>query len=215
MRRRSLLAALVVAGLAALPASAGAQQPQAVTVSAQNFSFAPAAVTITAGDTVRWQNLEGFHNVHFDFSPTALFPPARPDAASWQDVPAQTFDEPGTYTYFCDPHRAIGMVATITVSARAAEVRRLAIARSAAGASVVLELTAPAAVTGRLERRPRRGRGRYRAFGTVDFGTVQAGVQRRALRRTAEGRRLTAGRYRLRLEVAGAAQRALTFAVGR
>jgi plastocyanin len=215
MRRPPKVAALVVAGLAAVPASAAAQPPPAVTVTAQNFTFAPAAVTITAGDTVRWQNLDGFHNIHFDFSPAPLFPPARPDAAFWQDIPAQTFNEPGTFTYFCDPHRAIGMVATITVNARPLEVRQLAIARSAAGPSVVIELTTPAAVSGRLERRPRRGAGRYRAFGTVDFGTVPAGVQRRALRRTAEGRRLTSGRYRLRLEVAGAAQRALTFTVGR
>lgn len=210
MRRPSTVAALVAGGLAVVPASAAAQQPQTVTVSAQNFSFAPAQVTVNAGDTVRWQNLEGFHNVHFDFSDAPLFPPARPDAAVWQNGVAQTFTTPGTHTYFCDPHRAIGMVATITVSAPATQVRRLAVARG--GASVLIELSAPAAVRGALER---RSRGRYRAFGTVDFGMVEAGRQRLALRRTAEGRRLTPARYRLRLEVAGAAQRALTFTVPR
>ena len=59
-----------------------------------------------------------------------------------------------------------------------------------------IDLSQPATVTGTLRR---RGRG----FGRVRFGTVQAGARTLSFRRNAAGRRLTAGRYTLRLRIAG------------
>lgn len=72
------------------------------------------------------------------------------------------------------------------------------------GVSVEIELSAPAQVTGRITR---RRDGRFRRFGTVDFGVVPAGEQRLTFRKSDAGRRLTRGRYRLRLSVAGAKRR--------
>ncbi len=81
------------------------------------LAFEPAKVTIKAGDTVKWVNNKlAPHNVVFDsqvkdadklnhkgllFSPGESF--------------EITFSEPGTYPYFCEPHRGAGMNGTIVV----------------------------------------------------------------------------------------------------
>ena len=77
------------------------------------LAFEPSSVTISAGDTVKFVNNKlGPHNAvvegHDDLSHTDLaFTPGE----SWE----QTFDEPGSYSYYCEPHRGAGMVGTITV----------------------------------------------------------------------------------------------------
>ena len=77
------------------------------------LAFEPSTVTISAGDTVKFVNNKlGPHNAvvegHDELSHTDLaFAPGE----SWE----QTFSEPGTYTYYCEPHRGAGMVGTITV----------------------------------------------------------------------------------------------------
>lgn len=78
------------------------------------LAFEPSKVSIKAGDTVKWVNNKlPPHNVVFEgaaaskshkglvFSPGESF-----------DV---TFDEPGTYSYYCEPHRGAGMQGTIVV----------------------------------------------------------------------------------------------------
>jgi hypothetical protein len=74
------------------------------------------------------------------------------------------------------------------------------------GVRVRIDLSQPATVSGTLRRR-------NRSFGRVRFGTVAAGPRTLSFRRNAAGRRLTAGRYTLRLQVAGAPQDALSFRV--
>ena len=71
---------------------------------------------------------------------------------------------------------------------------------------VRIDLTQPATVTGTLRRRSR-------GYGRIRFGTVEAGARTLSFRRNAAGRRLTAGRYTLRLRIAGEKQPALRFRV--
>jgi len=83
------------------------------------LKFEPSALTIHKGDTVKWVNNKlSPHNVVFDPAKS----PA--DAASISHKalvysPGEsfttTFDEAGTYAYYCEPHRGAGMAATITV----------------------------------------------------------------------------------------------------
>lgn len=82
-----------------------AQTSHEVTVS--NFAFSPASLTINAGDTVRWTNSEGFHNVN---GTEATFPDNPQSfgnslaAATW--VYEFVFTESGAYQYRCDQHPA-------------------------------------------------------------------------------------------------------------
>lgn len=74
-------------------------------------TFSPSAVTINAGDTVTWSNSGGNHNVVL--GGTAL---NAPSTTSWT-LPPQPFNQAGTFSYYCQVHRAIGMTGTVTVLA--------------------------------------------------------------------------------------------------
>ncbi len=77
------------------------------------LAFEPSSLTISAGDTVRFVNNSlGPHNAvvegHGELSHADLaFAPGE----SWDT----TFSDPGSYSYYCEPHRGAGMVGTITV----------------------------------------------------------------------------------------------------
>ena len=81
------------------------------------LAFQPAKVTIKAGDTVQWVNNKlSPHNVVFDSSAKdadkythkgLAFAPGETFEA--------TFDEAGTYDYYCEPHRGAGMKGSIIV----------------------------------------------------------------------------------------------------
>jgi plastocyanin len=77
-----------------------------------NF-FSPANATIDRGARVRWIKAS-----------TAVFHTVTPEGhTAWQrfatDVPNDTFEvvlqAAGDFPYFCEPHRTVGMVGTITV----------------------------------------------------------------------------------------------------
>ena len=74
----------------------------------QGFAFGPDAVTVAAGATVTWTNLDNAD--HTVTQNGALLD--SPDLAT-DDTYEVTFEEPGTYEYFCKFHPA--MRATITV----------------------------------------------------------------------------------------------------
>lgn len=70
------------------------------------FAFTPAAIRVDAGTTVRWvwTGKGGRHNVverdgefESEYYETA--------DATYE----YTFDDPGVYPYYCEPHRALGM----------------------------------------------------------------------------------------------------------
>jgi len=91
---------------------------QVVAVAADGFSFSPASFEIGAGDTVRWEWEAGGHNVKAD---------SVPDGSDWSGTPGSdlystghtysyTFDVPGEYSYYCQPHRSSGMTGSFTVT---------------------------------------------------------------------------------------------------
>jgi plastocyanin len=94
--RTALLLAATL--LSAAPPSAGAQ---AVEVRIRDYAFEPARITIEAGTTVKWINLEkrASHSVLFTgpggVESERMFP-----GESWQ----RRFDAPGKYRYTCGPH---------------------------------------------------------------------------------------------------------------
>ena len=98
---------------------------------AQGYRFEPAALTIKAGDTVKWTMVSGGpHNVAFDpaavaavkaqlsaampnqqgeLSSPMMTQPNEVYQATFTGVPA------GTYEYHCTPHLAMNMKGTLTI----------------------------------------------------------------------------------------------------
>jgi plastocyanin len=82
------------------------------TVEAGMFYYTPTILTIDAGDTVTWDNVDGFHDVVAYDGSFVL------DACSAPClIGTITFDEPGVYEYYCSvgSHEAQGMIGTIVV----------------------------------------------------------------------------------------------------
>jgi plastocyanin len=93
--------------------------------------FTPQEITVQAGDTVTWRNDSGVaHTVtaysdsvssdlYFSSGEASGEEQARnnvPDELMQpDDVFRFTFDEPGTYEYFCIPHESAGMTGTVIV----------------------------------------------------------------------------------------------------
>jgi nitrite reductase (NO-forming) len=74
------------------------------------FGFTPAAVKVSPGTTVEWTWVEGMHNVE---ATDGSFKSQMTDSTG--HTFAQTFDAAGVYTYFCLPHKAMGMKGAIVV----------------------------------------------------------------------------------------------------
>ena len=82
--------------------------------------FTPSSLVIEAGDTVRWRNIGGGHNV---FASDGSFRCAEgceseggngnPSHNLW--ISEVTFREIGTIAYICQPHVGFGMIGSITV----------------------------------------------------------------------------------------------------
>ena len=78
---------------------------------------------------------------------------------------------------------------------------------------VQIDLSLPARGRGHADP-PAAARQRARqSFGRVDFGTVAAGARTLTFTKNAAGKRLTAGRYKLKLTVTGRAPQTLSFKV--
>lgn len=81
--------------------------------------FEPDSITVSTGTEVTWEWQSNTHNVKVE---------SQPDGADWQGTEGgsgNTFDEgyvysftfevPGTYEYYCAPHRAQGMTGEVVV----------------------------------------------------------------------------------------------------
>ena len=79
-----------------------------MTITIRNFDFMPMDITVAAGTTVVWKNLDG--EPHTVVSADGLF---RSQALDQDDSFRFTFEKPGTYRYICSIHPK--MRATITV----------------------------------------------------------------------------------------------------
>lgn len=82
-------------------------------VSVFSFSFAPKTLTIQPGDTVRWTNAGGSHNVVAD---DGSFTNGAPSPSAWTF--SRVFNTSGDFGYFCSPHGSpgSGMFGTIRVA---------------------------------------------------------------------------------------------------
>lgn len=95
---------LVVPGSENVPPAANANQPveaeeypNSAAVLLQNFSFAPASVTIVAGGEVTWINRDSVnHTVTGDDWGSELF--------GKDQTFTKKFETPGVYPYYCTPH---------------------------------------------------------------------------------------------------------------
>ena len=96
----------VLRGLAALLLGAGTAQGRVYDVTLQGMEFTPATLTIHQGDSIRFTNVEGVHNVHADddsfvcASDCSLH--TAPAPAPWSVV--RRFDRLGALGYYCEQH---------------------------------------------------------------------------------------------------------------
>lgn len=112
----SLLATLLMSGAAQAGSENGhdhdaANNDDVVEVEMISNRFEPDELEITVGTTVRWVNVErrSNHDIYFpeeEIESGRLFP-----EESWE----RTFDEVGTYEYYCQPHEDRGMHGVIRV----------------------------------------------------------------------------------------------------
>jgi plastocyanin len=106
---RFLIAALSVAILGGMGSSiAAAAETEAPKVVVKDFMFTPISLTVKAGSTVTWVNLDD--EPHTVVSNTQLF---RSGALDTNETFSFKFIEPGTYHFTCSIHPR--MVGTIVV----------------------------------------------------------------------------------------------------
>jgi len=111
MRRTAALLAAAFAFLT-LTEIAPARAATAHAVRISGYAFQPAALTVTAGDTVTWTNADQApHDVTTTSAPVAIHGSRMEKGQSW----SYTFTTPGTYAYICSIHP--DMKATVIVKA--------------------------------------------------------------------------------------------------
>lgn len=90
----------------------GPDDGDVVEITIENFRFASAELRVPAGTTVRWRNTTStFHTVT---------PNGHTAWTEWQTAGSGEtfevrFDQPGSYPYYCVPHRSLGMTGTVIV----------------------------------------------------------------------------------------------------
>ena len=112
MKKISWLVAMSLFMLSAFVPAAWAQD-QEVTVGMEDNFFDKADITVAPGTTVTWvqRGQYGHTTTSYDGRwDSGLIEGGTDGTYSY------TFEEPGTYEYFCRPHEEVGMVGTVTVS---------------------------------------------------------------------------------------------------
>jgi len=107
---------LVIASVSVLALAISARA-MVHTASVGGFSFTPKNLTISTGDTVRWQWASGTHTTT---SGTGRVDPQsgllwNAPINSTQRTFQRQFNSIGTFPYYCVPHEDFGMTGTITV----------------------------------------------------------------------------------------------------
>lgn len=92
----------VLAGLGLVLCS-GAAAAATHEVQVISFRFEPETLVVQPGDTVRWRNLGGDHNVVAD---DESFTNGPPSSGNW--TYSRVFDLAGEYGYYCQPHGGPG-----------------------------------------------------------------------------------------------------------
>jgi len=101
----SFITAVVLAGVLLLAGplnvTVHAQQPAAMEVKIDNFSFSPATLTVAVGTTVTWTNQDDIpHTVVSTDDPRAF----RSKVLDTDEKFTYTFSKAGTFAYFCSVH---------------------------------------------------------------------------------------------------------------
>ena len=127
--------AILVGVILALISATTVEAQSTTTVELQGGNvFSPANITITAGDTVHWVWVAGFHNVESGAVVSGsgvhdgYFRSGNPTAVggtTWDFTFTQAFVDANpaagnVYLYYCDPHAGVGMIGTVTVQAAGA-----------------------------------------------------------------------------------------------
>jgi plastocyanin len=104
-----VLGMLTFAVVTHAPVGAMAVAEQAATVTMTDSRFQPGTVRVSAGGTVTWRNTsQVVHTVTGSGMDSGTIQPG----ATF----SHTFDRPGTYDYYCTPHRGAGMVGRVVVT---------------------------------------------------------------------------------------------------
>jgi plastocyanin len=135
MKRLSWLVALSLLMLTALAPAAWAQG-QEVTVGMEDNFFDKADITVEPGTTVTWVQRGQYG--HTTTSYDGLWDSELIEGGT-DGTFSYTFEEPGTYEYFCEPHEEMGMVGTVTVSGASVSASASASATASASPSASAE----------------------------------------------------------------------------
>jgi plastocyanin len=119
--RNAVLAGLVSVGVMSTPVVANADATVKLGSDGGQLVFVPDEVKIKAGESVSWVGNKGMpHNVVFDEDEA----PSGADLAALNhedmineegEKVTSKFTKPGTYPYYCEPHRGAGMNGTVVV----------------------------------------------------------------------------------------------------
>lgn len=117
LRRLSKLILVSVVALAACsehqdPMSPDGNGGPVVEIEIRNFEFSMPELHVAPGTTVRWRNTTS--NYH------TVTPDGHGYWTEWQTAGMGesfevTFTQAGTYPYYCNPHRSLGMMGTVIV----------------------------------------------------------------------------------------------------
>jgi plastocyanin len=139
MRRLLQLATLSLVALLVFAPSAWAQGQEEVTVRMEDNFFEPANITIEPGTTVTW--VQSGDNPHTTTSYDGLWDSGMIEGGSGGTF-SFTFEEPGTFDYFCIPHESLGMIGSVTVTGSTATASPTATATGTATATASPTATA-------------------------------------------------------------------------
>ena len=98
--RRSALAVLGLALASFAGRASAGENPAAPQIAIDNFSFAPATLTVPAGTEVTWVNHDDIPHTVVSEDKTTF----KSRALDTDEKFSFTFSKPGTYTYFCSIH---------------------------------------------------------------------------------------------------------------
>lgn len=130
MKRLAWLVALSLLMLSAFAPVAWAQGDE-VTVGMEDRFFDEANITVEPGTTVTWVQRGQYG--HTTTSYDGLWDSGLIEGGT-DGTSSYTFEEPGTYKYFCGPHEKMGMVGTVTMSGGSASASTSASATASASA---------------------------------------------------------------------------------
>ncbi len=101
MIRRALLMSVLLVGAAVGPSALAGDAPATAQVTIENFTFAPSVLTVARGTRVTWANHDDIpHTVTSSQDPAKM----RSPVLDTDETYSLTFDQPGTYGFFCSLH---------------------------------------------------------------------------------------------------------------